>query len=103
MNSVFRKYGLKANLVDETDITEIENAINEKTRFVYIETIGNPTMTVPDIGKIAGTAHDKGVPLVVDNTLGTPYLCCPIELGADIVIHSTTKYLNGHGRAGLSG
>lgn len=98
-NNVFRKYGIKVNLVDETDASMIADAINEKTRFVYVETIGNPTMTIPDIENIARAAHGKGVPLIVDNTLGTPYLCRPIELGADIVIHSTTKYLNGHGSA----
>lgn len=97
--NIFSKYGIKANLVDETDTGSIKEAINKKTRFVYIETIGNPSMTVPDINEIARIAHDKGVPLIVDNTLGTPYLCRPIELGADVVIHSTTKYLNGHGSA----
>lgn len=96
---IFSKYGIKANLVESTDISKIENAINSKTRFVYIETIGNPKMDVPDIAAIAQAVHSHGIPLIVDNTLATPYLCRPVELGADIVIHSTTKYLNGHGSA----
>lgn len=97
--SVFKKYGIAVRLVDPTDIRALKSAITSRTRFVYIETIGNPKMDVPDIVNIADVAHQQGVPLLVDNTLATPYLCRPIELGADVVIHSTTKYLNGHGNA----
>ena len=96
---VFKKYNIKANLVDPTDLSAVAAAINEKTRFVYIETIGNPAMDVPDIKALADLAHSHGLPLLVDNTLGTPYQVNPIALGADAVIHSTTKYISGHGNA----
>lgn len=97
--NVFKKYGITARLVESTDIEAIEKAINNRTRFIYLETIGNPKMDIPDLAKIAKIAHDHGIPLLVDNTLSTPYLCCPFDLGADVVIHSTTKYLSGHGAA----
>ena len=97
--NVFKKYGITARLVEPTDTEAIEKAINAKTRFVYLETIGNPKMDIPDLARIAEIAHLHGVPLVVDNTLATPYLCRPLKLGADVVIHSTTKYLSGHGAA----
>jgi O-acetylhomoserine (thiol)-lyase len=97
--NVFRKYGITARLVESADMDAIEKAINEKTRFVYLETIGNPKMDVPDLTRAAEIAHQNGIPLLVDNTLATPYLCRPLELGADVVIHSTTKYLSGHGDA----
>jgi O-acetylhomoserine (thiol)-lyase len=97
--NVFKKYGITARFVEPTDLAAIEAAINEKTRFIYLETIGNPKMDVPDLTRAAQLAHSHGLPLVVDNTLATPYLCRPLELGADIVIHSTTKYLSGHGDA----
>jgi len=97
--NVFKKYGITARLVEPTDTEAIEKAINAKTRFVYLETIGNPKMDIPDLARIAELAHLHGVPLVVDNTLATPYLCRPLKLGADVVIHSTTKYLSGHGAA----
>jgi O-acetylhomoserine (thiol)-lyase len=96
---VFVKYGITARLVESTDTGAIEGAINEKTRFVYLETIGNPKMDIPDLKRAAEVAHGHGVPLIVDNTLATPYLCRPFELGADVVVHSTTKYLSGHGQA----
>jgi O-acetylhomoserine (thiol)-lyase len=96
---VFVKYGITARLVECTDTGAIEGAINEKTRFVYLETIGNPKMDIPDLKRAAEVAHGHGVPLIVDNTLATPYLCRPFELGADVVVHSTTKYLSGHGQA----
>jgi O-acetylhomoserine (thiol)-lyase len=96
---VFNKYGITARLVESTDTEAIEKAINSRTRFVYLETIGNPKMDVPDLAKVASIAHRHGIPLVVDNTLPTPYLLCPLELGADVVIHSTTKYFSGHGGA----
>ena len=97
--NVFKKYGITMRMVESTDSKEIAASINEKTRFVYLETIGNPKMDIPDIAQVADIAHDHGIPLLVDNTLATPYLCRPIELGADVVIHSTTKYLSGHGAA----
>lgn len=95
--NIFEKYGITARLVESTDSEAMEKAINSKTRFVYLETIGNPKMDVPDLAQVGEIAHRHGLPLVVDNTLATPYLCRPLELGADVVIHSTTKYLSGHG------
>lgn len=97
--NVFRKYGITARLVESTDMTAIEQAINDRTRFVYLETIGNPKIDIPDLTKAAEIAHRHDLPLLVDNTLATPYLCRPLELGADVVLHSTTKYLSGHGDA----
>ena len=97
--NVFAKYDIKARFVESTDTEALEQAINDKTRFVYLETIGNPKMDVPDLMKVSEIAHRHGLPLLVDNTLATPYLCRPLELGADVVIHSTTKYLSGHGDA----
>jgi O-acetylhomoserine (thiol)-lyase len=97
--NVFKKYGIKACMVESTDTEAIKKTINDKTRFVYLETIGNPKMDVPDLVRVSEIAHEYGIPLVVDNTLATPYLCRPFELGANIVIHSTTKYLSGHGHA----
>jgi O-acetylhomoserine (thiol)-lyase len=97
--NVFKKYGITARMVESTDTDAIEKAITQKTRFVYLETIGNPKMDIPDLARVAHVAHRHGVPLLVDNTLATPYLCRPIQLGADVVIHSTTKYLSGHGHA----
>ncbi len=97
--NVFKKYGITARLVESTDLEAIKKAINSKTRFVYLETIGNPKMDIPDLARVAEIAHGHKIPLLVDNTLVTPYLCRPLELGADVVIHSTTKYLGGHGSA----
>ncbi|MFH1349607.1 MAG: aminotransferase class I/II-fold pyridoxal phosphate-dependent enzyme [Pseudomonadota bacterium] len=97
--NVFKKYGITARLVEPTLTGAIEKAINTKTRFLYLETIGNPKMDIPDLARTAEIAHRHGIPLIVDNTLATPYLCRPLELGADVVIHSTTKYLSGHGSA----
>ncbi len=96
--NVFKKYGITVRLVEPTDTDAIEKAINTKSRFVYLETIGNPKMDIPDLARVAKIAHREGIPLLVDNTLATPYLCRPLELGADVVIHSTTKYLSGHGQ-----
>jgi O-acetylhomoserine (thiol)-lyase len=96
---VFKKYDITVRLVESTDLEAMEQAINKKTRFVYLETIGNPKMDIPDLARAAELAHRHGLPLVVDNTLATPFLCRPLELGADIVIHSTTKFLSGHGDA----
>jgi O-acetylhomoserine (thiol)-lyase len=96
---VMKKYGITAHLADTGDLGAIESAINEKTRLIYLETIGNPRLDIPDLEGAAALAHKHGLPLVVDNTLATPYLCRPLELGADVVVHSTTKYLSGHGAA----
>ena len=95
--NVLKKYDITPRLVESTDIDAIEKAINSKTRFVYLETIGNPKMDIPDMARIAEIAHHHGIPVLVDNTLATPYLCRPLEFGVDVVIHSTTKYLSGHG------
>ena len=97
--NVLKKYGITVNQVETTRLAEFERAITEKTRCVFVETIGNPKMDVPDIRRLADLAHSRRVPLVVDNTLATPYLFRPFEHGADVVVHSTTKYLNGHGSA----
>ena len=96
---IFKKYNITARLVDPLNLKEIEAAITDKTRFVYMETITNPGMEVFDISSVSKIAHSHGIPLLVDNTLASPWLCRPIELGADIVMHSTTKYLSGHGGA----
>ncbi|MBU0969283.1 MAG: aminotransferase class I/II-fold pyridoxal phosphate-dependent enzyme [Proteobacteria bacterium] len=97
--TVFKKYDIHVRLVDLLDPVETTAAINDRTRFIYMETITNPGMEIPDIQKIAHIAHKNKLPLLVDNTLASPWLCRPIELGADIVLHSTTKYLSGHGAA----
>ncbi len=89
--------GITATFVDIHDLTEVEAAIQENTRAIYIETLGNPNCDIPDIDALAKLAHRHGLPLVVDNTFGTPYWIRPIEHGADIVVHSATKFLGGHG------
>lgn len=90
-------YGITTTFVDAHNLTELENAIKENTRAIYLETLGNPNSDIPDIDAIAEIAHKHGLPLVIDNTFGTPYLLRPIEHGADIVIHSATKFIGGHG------
>lgn len=90
-------FGITASFVNIHDLTEVEAAIRENTRAIYIETLGNPNSDIPDIDALAQLAHKHGLPLVVDNTFGTPYLIRPIEHGADIVVHSATKFLGGHG------
>ncbi|KPL67353.1 O-acetylhomoserine aminocarboxypropyltransferase [Erythrobacter sp. SG61-1L] len=95
----FKKFGWEARFVDADDPANIAAAIDEKTRVVFIESLANPGGVVQDIAAIAKVAHDAGVPLMVDNTLASPVLCRPIEHGADIVVHSTTKFLNGHGNS----
>ena len=90
-------YGITTTFVDAHDLSEVEGAITEQTRAVYLETLGNPNCDIPDLDAIAEIAHRHGLPLVVDNTFGTPYLIRPIEHGADLVIHSATKFLGGHG------
>lgn len=90
-------FGITASFVDIHNLEEVENAIQENTRAIYIETLGNPNSDIPDIDALAQLAHKHGIPLVVDNTFGTPYLIRPIEHNADIVVHSATKFLGGHG------
>lgn len=90
-------YGITATFVNAHDLAELEGAIKENTKAVYIETLGNPNSDIPDIDAIAEIAHRHGLPLLIDNTFGTPYLIRPIEHGADIVIHSATKFIGGHG------
>ena len=90
-------YGITTTFVDVFDLEEVENAIQDNTKAVYIETLGNPNSDVVDIEAIAKIAHAHKIPLVVDNTFATPYLVRPIEYGADIVIHSATKFIGGHG------
>ncbi len=91
------QYGITTTFVDAHDLEELEGAIQENTRAVYLETLGNPNSDIPDIDAVAEIAHRHNLPLVVDNTFGTPYLIRPIEHGADIVVHSATKFLGGHG------
>ena len=91
------QYGITTTFVDAHNLIEIENAIQDNTRAIYLETLGNPNSDIPDIDAIAELAHRYGLPVVVDNTFGTPYLIRPIEHGADIVVHSATKFLGGHG------
>jgi len=91
------QYGITATFVDPADFDEIRSAIKENTKAVFIETLGNPNSDVVDIGGIAGIAHENKIPLVIDNTFATPYLVRPISYGADIVVHSATKFIGGHG------
>ena len=91
------QYGIETTFVDAHNLAELEGAIRENTRAIYLETLGNPNSDIPDIDAIAEIAHKHGLPVVVDNTFGTPYLIRPIEHGADIVVHSATKFLGGHG------
>jgi O-acetylhomoserine (thiol)-lyase len=93
----FAQFGIDATFVDPDDAEAFRAALRPSTKAVYAETIGNPQLTVVDIAALAQVAHDAGVPLVIDNTLASPYLCQPIAHGADIVLHSATKYLGGHG------
>ena len=90
-------YGIETTFVDAHNLKEIEGAIQDNTKAIYIETLGNPNSDIPDIDAIAKLAHKHGLPLVIDNTFGTPYLIRPIEHGADIVVHSATKFIGGHG------
>ncbi len=93
----FKKLGVKCHFVDPTDIENWAAAITSKTRALYGETIGNPKGSILDFGAVSDLAHAHGVPLIVDNTFATPYLCRPIDFGADIVVHSATKFIGGHG------
>ncbi|MGI9375529.1 MAG: O-acetylhomoserine aminocarboxypropyltransferase [Tsuneonella suprasediminis] len=99
MGEAFRKFGWETRFVDVDDPENVRAAIDDKTRCVFIESLANPGGVVTDIAAIADIAHDGGVPLIVDNTMASPILCRPFEHGADIVTHSTTKFLNGHGNS----
>ncbi len=93
----FPKMGISTRFVDARDFDGFHNAIDERTKAVFLELIGNPKLDVLNLERIAGIAHQHGVPVIVDSTTATPFLCRPIEWGADIVMHSTTKYIGGHG------
>ena len=90
-------YGIKTTFVDTNNLDEVKAAIQDDTRVIFLETLGNPNSDIPDIEAISKIAHEAGLPLAIDNTFGTPYLIRPIEYGADIVIHSATKFIGGHG------
>ncbi len=90
-------YGIRTTFVDIHNLSEVESAIEADTRAIFLETLGNPNSDIPDIDAVAELAHKRGIPVVIDNTFGTPYLIRPIEHGADIVVHSATKFIGGHG------
>lgn len=92
-----KKLGIKTTFVNPDNPDEFENAITPKTKAVFIETLGNPAINIIDMEKVAKIAHDNGLPLIVDNTFGTPYLIKPVDFGADIIVHSATKFIGGHG------
>ncbi|MEX2684574.1 MAG: O-acetylhomoserine aminocarboxypropyltransferase/cysteine synthase family protein [Candidatus Sigynarchaeota archaeon] len=98
-SSVLKKFGINVKFVESSDVRAWQNAVTRSTKLLFLESIGNPKLDVPDIKKIAAIAHENEAPLIVDNTLATPYLVRPFQHGADIIVHSTTKYLNGHGSA----
>ena len=98
-SKTFKQIGIDVKFITSDNLEDYENAITDKTKCIFIETLGNPSIKVADIEALAKIAHKHGIPLVVDNTVPTPYLCKPIDFGADIVVHSTTKYLSGHGNA----
>ncbi|HBN78328.1 MAG TPA: bifunctional O-acetylhomoserine aminocarboxypropyltransferase/cysteine synthase, partial [Planctomycetaceae bacterium] len=91
------KMGIDCKFVDQNDPESFRSAIDENTRAIFLETIGNPRADVPDFEAIAAIAHEAGIPLIVDNTTASPYLCQPFKWGADIVVHSCTKFIGGHG------
>jgi O-acetylhomoserine (thiol)-lyase len=95
--STLPKFGIKTVFVDPDQTENFRKAINEKTKAIFIETLGNPGINITDIEEVARIAHENGLPLIIDNTFGTPYLIRPIEFGADIVVHSATKFMGGHG------
>jgi O-acetylhomoserine (thiol)-lyase len=95
----FPRQGIEVRLADQADFAGLEKLIDQKTRAVFCESIGNPAGNVVDIQRLAQIAHKHGVPLIVDNTVATPYLCRPIDFGADIVVHALTKYIGGHGNS----
>ena len=97
LEHTIKQYGVSTTFVDPADFAAVENAIQDNTKLVFIETLGNPNSDVVDIEKLAEIAHAHKIPLVIDNTFATPYLVRPIEYGADIVVHSATKFIGGHG------
>lgn len=97
LSNTLINFGITTTFVDIHNLAEVEAAIQENTRGIYIETLGNPNSDIPDVDALAALAHKHGIPLVVDNTFGTPFLFRPIEHGADIVVHSATKFIGGHG------
>ena len=99
LSATLSRMGVKTVWVDSDEPEDFSHAITERTKAVYLETIGNPKLTIPDLAGIAEVAHARGVPVVIDNTTASPALCRPIEHGADIVVHSLTKYLGGHGNS----
>ena len=97
LDNTLPNYGISTTFVNVHDTEEVRAAVNERTKAVFIETLGNPNSDIPDIDAIAKIAHENRIPLIIDNTFGTPYLIRPIEHGADIVVHSATKFIGGHG------
>ena len=97
LNSTLPPFGVETTFVDAHNLEEVEGAIKDNTKAIYLETLGNPNSDIPDIDAISEIAHKHGLPVVVDNTFGTPYLIRPFEHGADIVVHSATKFIGGHG------
>ena len=97
LSTIAPRYGIEYDYIDCTNVDKIEDAIKENTRAVYIETPSNPSLTLIDIEAVSKITKRHGIPLIIDNTFMTPYLQRPLELGADVVVHSATKYLNGHG------
>ncbi len=98
-STTLARFGIRTHFVESTDYESFEKAITDKTRVLYVETIGNPKIDVPDLEALADIAHARNLPLVVDNTVATPCLCRPFEHGADLVVHSASKYIGGHGAA----
>ncbi|MBC7324016.1 MAG: aminotransferase class V-fold PLP-dependent enzyme, partial [Moorella sp. (in: Bacteria)] len=96
-NSTLPKFGIKVRFVNSAEPESFRAAIKENTRALYVEIIGNPKLDVPDLEALAAIAHEAGIPLIVDNTFATPFLCRPFQFGADIVVHSATKFIGGHG------
>ncbi len=94
-----REYGVTTKFVDPDEENAFENAIDENTKAVFIESLGNPNSNIIDIEEVANIAHSHKIPLVIDSTFATPYLLAPFEYGADIVVHSATKFIGGHGTA----
>lgn len=99
LSSTLPRYGIVTRFVNSDEIEDYEKQINENTRCIYVETVGNPAVDVVDIEGLANLAHKYSIPLIVDNTVPSPYLCKPFDFGADIIIHSLTKYMSGHGNA----
>ena len=97
LDQTLPNYGIRTKFVDIHNLDEVKSAIDADTRAIFIETLGNPGSDIPDIEALSKLAHENKIPLVIDNTFGTPYLIRPVELGADIIIHSATKFIGGHG------